>query len=254
MSISRSLVRRINRANDSEQRNAAEARSNLRSEGERMKSLTSTDDARLTKALLTWGIAAGPFYIVVGLIQMAIRPGFDITRHSLSLLANGNLGWIQTLNFLITGALLIAGAVGVKRVVRSGRGSRWAPLMLGLYGLGLVGASIFSADPALGFPPGTPLENNPISWHGMLHFLVGTIGFIGFIAACFIFARRFKSLQKPGWSWYSLITGILFLVSFVGLASGSKGPVSVFFAIAVALGFAWISALLSSLKAEVEGE
>ena len=214
-----------------------------------MTNLTSTNDAKLTKALLTCGISAGPLYIIVGLIQMAIRPGFDITRHSLSLLANGALGWIQILNFLATGMLLIAGAVGVKRALQSGPGSLWAPRMLGLYGLGLVGASIFSADPALGFPLGTPLENNPISWHGLLHFVVGTIGFIGFIAACFIFARRFKSLQNLGWAWYTLITGILFLASFVGIASGSQGPFSVFFAIAVVLGFIWISVLLSSLKA-----
>ena len=219
-----------------------------------MQSVISTDKRALApdQILLACGVAAGPLYVVVGLIQMAIRPGFDITRHALSLLSNGDLGWIQTLNFLVTGILLVAGAVGVKRALRSGPGSRWAPRMLGLYGLGLIGASIFRADPALGFPPGTPLENNPISWHGMLHFVVGTIGFIGFIAACFIFARRFMSIQNPAWAWYSLITGILFLISFVGIASGSKGPVSLFFAIAVVLGFAWISMLLSHLRQSSE--
>jgi hypothetical membrane protein len=216
-----------------------------------MANLTSTDDAKRTRILLTCGIAAGPLYILLGLLQMAIRPGFDITRHSLSLLANGDLGWIQTLNFLVTGILLVAGGVGVKRALGSGPGSLWAPRMLGLYGLGLIGASIFSADPALGFPPGTPLENNPISGHGLMHFVVGTIGFIGFIAACFIFTRRFRVQQQSGWAWYSLITGILFLASFVGIASGSKGPVSLVFAIAVVLGFAWISALLSRLKARL---
>jgi hypothetical protein len=219
-----------------------------------MTTVTSRDDPRLTKALLTCGIVAGPLYIILGLIQMAIRPGFDITRHSLSLLANGDLGWIQTLNFLVTGVLLIAGAAGMKRALQSGLGYKWASRMLGLYGLGLIGASIFSADPALGFPPGTPLENNPISWHGMLHFIVGTIGFTGFITTCFIVARRFMSMQQPGWAWYSLITGILFLASFIGIASGSKGPVSIFFAIAVMLGFIWISALLFRLRAGVEGE
>ena len=218
-----------------------------------MTKSTSTHNSKLAKTLLACGIIAGPLYIILGLLQMAIRPGFDITRHSLSLLANGNLGWIQTLNFLVTGILLIAGAVGVKRALGSGLGSRWAPRMLGLYGLGLIGASIFSADPALGFPPGTPLENTPISWHGLMHFVVGTIGFIGFIAACFIFARRFRSQQKPGWAWYSLITGILFLASLVGIASGSKGPFSLVFAIAVVLGFTWISALLSRLKAGLTG-
>ena len=216
-----------------------------------MTNLTSTNDPKLTKSLLTCGIVAGPLYVGLGLLQMAIRPGFDINRHALSLLANGELGWIQTLNFLVTGVLLIAGAVGVKRALQSGPGSKWGPRMLGLYGLGLIGASIFNADPALGFPPGTPLENNPISGHGLMHFLVGTLGFIGFIAACFIFARRFKALQKPGWAWYSLITGILFLASFVGIASGSKGPFSLLFAIAVVLGFTWISALLSDIKAEL---
>ena len=217
-----------------------------------MTTITYTGDGRLTKTLLTCGIVAGPLYIIVGLIQMAIRPGFDITRHSLSLLANGNLGWIQTLNFLVTGLLLIAGAVGLKQALPSGPGSKWASRMLGLYGLGLMGASIFRADPALGFPPGTPLENNPISWHGMLHFIVGTIGFIGFITTCFIFARRFRSLQQPGWAWYSLITGILFLASFVGIASGSKGPFSAIFAIAVVLGFTWISVLLFTLRTGVK--
>src|SRR5688500_19674775 len=120
-----------------------------------MTNLTSTNDAKLTKALLTCGISAGPLYIILGLLQMAIRPGFDITRHSLSLLVNGDLGWIQTLNFLITGILLVAGAVGVKRTIQTGRGSRWAPRMLGLYGLGLIGGSSCSACTGRGFPPGT---------------------------------------------------------------------------------------------------
>jgi uncharacterized membrane protein YhaH (DUF805 family) len=200
--------------------------------------------ARSSKALLTAGAVAGPLYILVGLIQMAIRPGFDITRHALSLLSNGELGWIQIANFLVTGALLVSGAVGLKRTLRAGRGRVWAPLMLGLYGLGLIGAGIFSADPALGFPPGTPLDNNPISSHGAMHFVVGTFGFIGFIATCFIFARRFKDLHQPGWSIYSLATGVLFLVAFVGIASGSQGAVSLYFALGVAQGFIWLSLVL----------
>ena len=49
---------------------------------------------KLTRALLICGLIAGPFYIVVGLIQALTRPGFDLMRHDLSLLANGDLGWI----------------------------------------------------------------------------------------------------------------------------------------------------------------
>jgi hypothetical protein len=203
------------------------------------------------RTLLTYGIVAGPIYMIVGLIQMAIRPGFDIRRHPLSLLSNGEMGWIQIANFLITGALLVAGAVGLKRTLRSGRGRTWAPLMLGLYGLGLIGAGIFSADPALGFPPGTPADNNPISSHGLMHFVVGTFGFAGFVATCFIFARRFKDLQETGWSRYSLLTGLLFLAAFGGIASGARGA-SPYFAIAVAFGLVWLSLVLSRVKATIQ--
>ena len=46
-------------------------------------------------AFVIAGIVAGPLYIFMGAIQMAIRPGFDITRHTLSLRSNGELGWLH---------------------------------------------------------------------------------------------------------------------------------------------------------------
>jgi Protein of unknown function (DUF998) len=200
-----------------------------------------------TTALLTCGIVAGPLYMAVGAIQMALRPGFDIRWHPLSLLSNGDLGWIQIANFLITGALLVAGAVGVKRALRSGPGRTWAPLMIGLYGLGLIGAGMFSADPALGFPPGTPMDGNPISGHGIMHFVTGAIGFTGFIAACFIFARRFTHLRQPFWAGYSLVAGLLFLGTFMAIASGSRSA-SPYFAFGVAFGFVWLSLVFLQIK------
>lgn len=211
--------------------------------------LTSRDDTT-TRALLACGMAAGPLYVVVALLQMMIRPGFDVTRHPLSLLSNGSLGWIQVANFLVTGALLIAGALGARRALRSGRGRTWGPLLLALYGLGLIGAGIFSADPALGFPPGTP-EVTSVSSVGLLHFVAGAIGFAGFVSACFVFASRYRALQQPGWALCSIITGVLFLAAFLGIASGAKGGVSLVFAIAAVLGFVWISAVLGRVRAEV---
>jgi hypothetical membrane protein len=88
----------------------------------------------------------------VGAIQLFIRPGFDIRRHALSLLSNGDLGWIQIANLAITGALLLASAVGMWRALHGTRGGTWGPLLLGLYGVGLIGAAMFTADPGMGFP------------------------------------------------------------------------------------------------------
>src|SRR6266496_2368338 len=74
---------------------------------------------RQTRALLICGLIAGPFYIVVGLIQALTRPGFDLMRHDLSLLANGDLGWIQSTNLVLAGLLVVAFAVGMRQIGRA---------------------------------------------------------------------------------------------------------------------------------------
>jgi len=75
----------------------------------------------LTRALLACGVVAGPIYIVVGVIQIFIRPGFAMRRHELSLMSNGDLGWIQISNLVVTGLLSILCAVGLRRVLHPGR-------------------------------------------------------------------------------------------------------------------------------------
>jgi Protein of unknown function (DUF998) len=135
----------------------------------------------LTRALLVGGVIAGPPYIVLGVLQVLIRPGFDITRHDLSLMSNGSLGWIQIGNFIVTGLLTIGAALGMRQAMPAGRGRRrdWGPLLVAVYGLGLIGAGFFSADPALGFPPGTPADAHAISTRGLLHFVKRWAGFPG---------------------------------------------------------------------------
>jgi Protein of unknown function (DUF998) len=61
----------------------------------------------VTRALLAGG-GAGPLFILVGLLQAFTRDGFDLRRHPLSLLSNGDLGWIQIANFIVTGRRLPA--------------------------------------------------------------------------------------------------------------------------------------------------
>ena len=84
----------------------------------------------VTRVLLACAAVAGPLYVVVGLIQMFIREGFDIRRHAMSVLSNGDLGWIQVANFLVTGLLVIAGAVGMRQMLMAGRAATWGPLLV----------------------------------------------------------------------------------------------------------------------------
>jgi Protein of unknown function (DUF998) len=204
-----------------------------------------------TRVLLICGLIAGPFYIVVGLIQALTRPGFDILHDDLSLLANGDLGWIQVTNLVLTGLLVGAFAVGMRRALYAGPGRTWGPILLGVYGIGLIGAGFFTADPAFGFPPGTPADAHTISWHGLLHIITAGIGFLALIAACFVLARRFASHRQRGWAAYSLATGVIFFAAFAGVAMGSGQSWSVIgFWIGVVFAWAWIWALAMKLLKE----
>ena len=205
----------------------------------------------VTRGLLGCGALAGPVYLVVGLVQAFTRPGFDITRHDLSLLSNGGLGWIQVGNFIVTGLLVVAGAMGLRRALREGRARTWGPLLVGVYGLGLIGAGIFVADPAAGFPPGTPADAHAISWHGLMHLAAGAIGFLALIVACLLFARRFAGRGETAWSVFSAIAGVVFLAGFFGIASGSGSTATVLgFWAALALVWSWLSALSVRLTIE----
>ena len=210
--------------------------------------------SRRTRALLLCGALAGPLYLVAGLAQALTRPGFDIKRHDLSLLANGDLGWIQMANLVVSGLLVVAGAVGMRRALATGRGRTWGPLLVGIYGMGLVGGGFFTADPALGFPPGTPADAQAISWHGLLHFVSGGVGFLALIAGCFVFARRFAGRGERGWAAYSVVTGVVFFLAFAGIAAGSgNGWTILGFWIGVVLAWSWISALALRLAGREAG-
>ncbi len=224
----------------------------------------SAKSKSLTNNLLKCGVVAGPLYVFVGIVEMFINPGFDIRRHSLSLLSAGPLGWIHISLFIIVGLLVILGAVGIRKAIHgekalrqgshsasSGQAGTWAPILLGLYGVGLIAAGIFVPDPMKGFPPGATYGT--ISTNGIMHLVAGMVGFIGLIVASFVFARRFMSLKQFDMAMFSWITGIVFFVSFFGIAAMSQQSdqivmiVNLAFTFAVVLSWMWLSTISSRL-------
>ena len=154
--------------------------------------------ATRTSRLLACGIVAGPLFLAVGLTQAFIRDGFDLSRHPLSLLSLGDLGWVQIANFVVTGGLFLACAVGMGRALGPGRGGTWGPRLVGALGAGLVMAGVFVADAGAGFPPGAPAGAPEISWHGALHEAGFALASLGMVAGCLVFARRFAGLRQVG--------------------------------------------------------
>ena len=190
----------------------------------------------VTRSLLGYGVVAGPLYVGVSVGLGLARDGFDFSRHGWSLLANGPYGWVQSLNFVLTGLCVLAFAAGL---ARAGAGRR-VPRLVAAYGASLLAAAAFRADPASGFPAGTP-EEAPVSWHGVLHLAAGGIGFLCLIAACLVLARRYAAAGRRGLALFSRVTGVAFLAGFAGIASGSAGPAVPAFVAAVVLVWAYLA-------------
>jgi hypothetical membrane protein len=202
-----------------------------------------TPQTRLTRSLLGYGVLAGPFYVAVSLAQGLTRDGFDLTRHEWSLLANGPGGWIQVVNLILTGLMVIAAAVGFRRALQSGTGARWAPRLLGVYGAGLVAAGVFRPDPMLGFPVGTP-DGPPVhpTLHSTLHIAAAGVGFLALVAATLLMGAWFRQKGDSRRAWFARVSGLTFLVAFAGVASGGDSPaVNLAFTAAVVLAWAWLS-------------
>jgi hypothetical membrane protein len=197
---------------------------------------------RVTRSLLAYGVVAGPVYVGVSLAQAFTRDGFDVSRHAWSLLANGPFGWIQVANLAFTGLATIAFAVGLRRALHPGRGARWAPRLVAGYGAGMLAAAVFRADPAFGFPAGTPDGPGAVTWHGMLHLTCAGIGFLCLVAACFVVAGRYAAEGRRGWAAYSRITGVAFLAGFAGVTTGLPA-LNLAFVAAVIAAWTWVAAV-----------
>ncbi|GAB2646125.1 DUF998 domain-containing protein [Nocardia goodfellowii] len=153
-----------------------------------------------TRALLTCGAIAGPLFVGTVLIQEATRVGFDPVKHPLSMLSLSELGWIQITNFVLSGLLALAGAIGLARTMPTGIGSTWGPRLLGTYGVALIAGGVFVTDPGFGYPVGTPdAAPESITWHGILHSIAPVVAGIALLAACVVFARRFHQQGRTGW-------------------------------------------------------
>jgi len=172
---------------------------------------------RLTRWLLLGGVVGPLLFIVVFLIEGATRPGYSAWRNYVSDLALSNQGWEQAANFLVCGVLVIGLAVGLRRALRTGTASVWGPLLMGIFGIGLVVAGIFPTDPGRNYPPGAPLNGTPTTFHGWVHGINAIPVFLILAILPFILARRFaEEPENHSWATYSRIVGAVIILTFIG--------------------------------------
>jgi hypothetical membrane protein len=154
-------------------------------------------------ALAAAGIVGPVIFVVVALVQSLLRRDHSLVGHPISALAAGPSGWVQNVNFLLFGLLMIAYAVGLHLGVRPSRAGVVGVVFLLLSGVGLMWAAVFPATDATGAFD----ENRLLHIPGfIMTFLGGGIGLM-------VMSRRMSG--DPRWrrfAAYALATGIAMLV------------------------------------------
>jgi hypothetical protein len=170
--------------------------------------------------LLACGVIAGPLFTLGYVVAGALRVDYDWRRHPISSLALGPGGWIQAANFVLSGVLLLAFALGVRRVKAAGGAAGWGRRLLEAAGILLIVAGLFATEPVSGYPPGTPGRPATYSMHGAIHAACAILGFAVIVATMFVFAAAFARRRERGWTAYSLASGLVAITAFFLMAPG----------------------------------
>ncbi|GAA3473339.1 DUF998 domain-containing protein [Nonomuraea roseola] len=199
----------------------------------------------MTRILLACGIAAGPWFLGVALIQGLTREPFDFTRNAISQLSLGELGWIQVISFVITACLAIAGSIGLRQALHGAPGGTWAPPLVAVFGASFLVSSVFSADPGAGFPEASD-QAAVLSTTGAVHMAGATVGFLSLCAAFVVMGRYFAARGERGWAIASRLVPVGVLAGF----AASSATVLAFTA-GAGLGFIWLAVVSVRVRATV---
>lgn len=120
-----------------------------------------------TLRLVSCGTIGSILFTTAYLIEGISRPGYSALQQAISALSLGPGGWIQQVNFIVFGLLVVCSAYGWYQALKLGAGSIWYPLLKAITGLGLIVDGFFSQDPAPGYPVGAVLVQPTL--HGEIH-------------------------------------------------------------------------------------
>src|SRR5262245_18231176 len=194
-----------------------------------------------TRALLACGAVAGPMYVTVTMVEALTRDGFDLRQHRFSWLTAGDLGWIHQSSMVLVGVLTVLLAVGVRQMLRTGRGAVWGPRLLGLFGVAYIIGGLLRADPVAGFPPGTTPEMEHTTWQGAVQNASRSVSSLLLIAASLVFAGWFAAQGRRGWAWFygAAMPTVFIALTAVGCAIGGN-PAALAF---LTTPWIWVTAL-----------
>jgi len=204
-----------------------------------------------SRILLTGAVVATPLFIALWAVQAFTRDGFRPTYHPMSLLSLGDGGWVQVVNFVVVGLLVIGGGVGLGRTLGAGRLPRWIGALVVLMGVGLVVAGVFVTDAGAGFPLGSPAGAPVMSWHGAVHQVGFLLTQLAFVAAGIVLAVTFARGRRRRWAG-ACIAAVAAAVLVAALGDPETLAIRLVVSSAIELGLVSAVALASLLEREAE--
>ncbi len=199
------------------------------------------------------GVISGPLFILTFIIEGVMRKHYSQLHNPVSLLALGSFGWVQVVNFLITGLLVLVFANGMWRHYRTSRAMSISASLIAILAFGIIGAGVFTTDGSSVQYHGLLAQTWHLSDEGILHrFFAGSTFFL-LPASSFVMACQFCKWEEKGWAIYSVISGIGALFFFFLLANaieqshGSIGYAGLYERISIVIGLGWLSILAMKL-------
>jgi hypothetical protein len=155
-------------------------------------------------------MAGAVLFVSVFTVYGWLYPGYSWAGMFVSELSLGPWGWVQILNFVLTGILLLLFGLGLAAHFPTGTASRAGPLLVQAIGISLIASGPFVTDPSAMF--------GQASTHGIVHGIFGAVVFTCAPLSCFVFHRRFR--REPAWrrmAGWTLLSGIVLALGIVVL-------------------------------------
>jgi predicted permease len=162
------------------------------------------------------GMTGASAFVIIFTLDGWLTPAYSPAGMFVSELSLGPQGWVQILNFVLTGTLIVMFGRGLGYQFRTGPASRAGPILMVTIGVSLIASGPFTTDPS------AIVDQSSI--HGMVHGVFGAIVFTLAPLSCYVFYRRFRIDQDwrdlAGWT---LASGLVLTVG-IGVLKFSQQP------------------------------
>jgi hypothetical protein len=200
---------------------------------------------------LSLGLAAGIGSLAITTVEGAMRENFNPWHQAISALSLGPGGWVQMINLVAFGLVVLTTVGPWRRILAGGRGAAAYPLLTAVVGICFVGVGLIRQDPAPGYDPDQFRLTAPTPL-GLMHLAIAGVAAVSSVVAlCVIAARLARDPAWRRWGLYSAATAGIVIACVAAYGVGSVQPTGIagsFERAAMIAPLIWLFAFLRRLR------